>query len=113
MNCEKCGKPAKWLRRCENCHTCDDCGVKEDLCTYTEGVLCKNCHLARVSERINNFSGDTQYTSEIICPYCGYEFSDSWELAADDGELDCLDCENEFFYERIVTIDYCTSKTSK
>ena len=28
---------------------------------------------------------DTTCTDEIVCPYCGYEQGDSWEL-----DLDCL-----------------------
>ena len=24
-----------------------------------------------------------KYTKEIVCPYCGYEFSDSWDYSSD------------------------------
>jgi len=52
---------------------------------------------------------DHEYTPEIVCPYCGHEQSDSWEFS-DDGTHECSMCDNEFNYERIVTIQYSTSK---
>ena len=51
-----------------------------------------------------------QYTSEIVCPYCGHEHSDSWELNHDSGEFECYECEKEFHYERSITVDYSTNK---
>jgi len=47
---------------------------------------------------------DTQGTSEIVCPFCGYVFSDSCEYNGDDMvECDCgkqftLDTEYETVY---------------
>jgi len=43
---------------------------------------------------------DHKFTNEIVCPYCGYEFSDSWEYLdpsndSHDGEeidVECLEC---------------------
>jgi len=37
---------------------------------------------------------DTEYTDHIICPYCGYEFQDSWEFkdTQDEQHVDCHDC---------------------
>lgn len=53
-------------------------------------------------------------THEIVCPYCGYEFEDSWEVCMDtDGQLDnqeCPECCKEFEAERILSVDYCTRK---
>lgn len=31
-------------------------------------------------------------TSEITCPICGYEISDSWEYDSDYGEIECGGC---------------------
>ena len=28
-------------------------------------------------------------TNEIVCPYCGNEFRDSWEYKNDNFEIDC------------------------
>lgn len=51
------------------------------------------------------------YTSEIICPYCGYEFGDSWEIGGgnqDIGEMDCCQCEKTFMAYRNVEVTYNT-----
>lgn len=53
---------------------------------------------------------DHEYTGEIVCPYCGYEFSDSWEISGNDGSLVCEECGKKFRYERHVSIMYSTSK---
>lgn len=50
-----------------------------------------------------------EYTDEIVCPWCGYRFSDSWEWEEDNGGIDC-DCGKSFDYERIVSVDYSTSR---
>ena len=53
-----------------------------------------------------------KYQPELVCPHCGHKHSDSWDLSADDGTYECESCEEEFTYERIVTIEYSTSKNS-
>ena len=53
---------------------------------------------------------DHDYTNEIVCPYCGYEHGDSWEVSDDEGKMDCHSCEKEFKYQRDITIDYSTQK---
>ena len=55
---------------------------------------------------------DHEYTDEIVCPHCGYEFGDSWELGdgEDIGELDCDGCGKNFYAERIITVNYSTRK---
>lgn len=55
---------------------------------------------------------DTQYTNEITCPYCGEELGDSWEYG-DNGEIDCGECEKEFYFNRDVDVTYCSSKLDK
>lgn len=52
-------------------------------------------------------------TDEIVCPYCGFEFSDSWEYDQDTEEIDCLECDKTFNMTRNVYIDYSTSKLEK
>jgi hypothetical protein len=52
---------------------------------------------------------ETQYTQEIVCPHCGYEFSDSWEIG-DYELLSCPSCWNEFCLYRWVEVTYCTAK---
>lgn len=53
---------------------------------------------------------DTEYTNNMICPYCGYEDIDSWEFDYDVGECDCPRCGKTFEYTRQVEVTYCTEK---
>lgn len=52
-----------------------------------------------------------EYTEEVVCPYCGHEFTDSWELSGEDGqegETDCGQCERLFLYYRNISVSYST-----
>ncbi|MFH2143074.1 MAG: hypothetical protein ABIJ97_11660 [Bacteroidota bacterium] len=56
---------------------------------------------------------DTDYTDEIICPYCGCKFMDSWKISADmsDGETvitSCQECDKEFNVLVNIDISYTT-----
>lgn len=54
-----------------------------------------------------------QYTNEIVCPWCGCEFSDSWEMGngGEDTELEeCPNCEKEFYATRNISVSYCSEK---
>jgi len=56
---------------------------------------------------------DHTYTKNIVCPYCGKENKNSWEVALgeeDMGIIDCGYCGEEFFASRIISIEYCTEK---
>lgn len=53
---------------------------------------------------------DHEYTPEIVCPYCGYEHGDSSEVCADNGDYDCHECGETFFYTRNITIYYSTER---
>jgi DNA-directed RNA polymerase subunit RPC12/RpoP len=55
---------------------------------------------------------DHNFTNEVVCPYCGWELRDSWELD-DKGYMDCEECEKKFFFERDITVRYCTGKIKK
>ncbi len=52
---------------------------------------------------------DCNGTSDPICPYCGEEQGDFWEVSADSGETECSTCARPFFYERQVSVEYSTS----
>ena len=45
-----------------------------------------------------------------VCPYCGDELADPWELEEDCAATECNECGKEYRYERIVTISYTTTK---
>lgn len=53
---------------------------------------------------------DHEYTDEIVCPYCGYEFMDSWEFRPESDIIRCYECDKAFEYERIIDVTYCTTK---
>ena len=48
---------------------------------------------------------DCKFTRELVCPYCGYKFNNSWELR-DEGNIECESCEKIFDYERDVVVSY-------
>ena len=50
------------------------------------------------------------YTDEIVCPWCGYRYSDSWET--DPGLQECKNCEKGFYAERNVEVTYSTQKAN-
>ncbi len=113
-SCEICkvtltkeNSPYGW-RRCNSHYTCDDCGTKDNLYMYTEGLLCETCHAKRVEGRIKKFKGDTSFTQEITCPWCGYIHSDSWEC--ETGEYECEDCGRKYEVNRDMEITYSTVK---
>lgn len=52
---------------------------------------------------------DCFYTDEIVCPYCGYEFMDSFEKA-DSGDVQCDECCQMFHFERETSVAYSSYK---
>lgn len=53
------------------------------------------------------------YTSNIKCPYCGYEDEDSFEEPDEDEKHLCGMCKSVFSYQRIVTVEYCSQPVEK
>ena len=53
---------------------------------------------------------DHESTSNIVCPYCGWEDMDSWEFGEQDGEMQCGSCKKSFDVEPYVSISYTTSR---
>lgn len=56
---------------------------------------------------------DCESTPEIVCPYCGYEFYDSWEYGGDQSEelglIACDNCGKEFYVTRYIHVTYDSS----
>lgn len=53
--------------------------------------------------------------SEPICPHCGHVEPDAWEIDFGPGldgerEVSCNSCGEDYFLERIVSVDYKSSK---
>lgn len=42
----------------------------------------------------------------LVCPYCGYEDEDSFELADEDDEYECPRCKSILKYNRQITVSY-------
>lgn len=54
---------------------------------------------------------DCDGTLEIVCPWCGYEYGDSWEFGNNESGIDdCQGCEKPFSWSRNISIDYSTEK---
>jgi DNA-directed RNA polymerase subunit RPC12/RpoP len=53
---------------------------------------------------------DHEYTNEIVCPYCGAEFSDSLEFG-DDDYPECEECGKKFISRRDISVSYITKKS--
>lgn len=107
MKCKKCDKEATHIWRCDEHYKCDVCGTREKLC-YRDGLTCDKCFKEIIYKKIKEFDGDTESTDEIICPYCGCEFGNSYEYF--EGDLDCDDCGNTFEMTREVSVYYYTHK---
>jgi hypothetical protein len=62
----------------------------------------------------NAMPRETDNANNIVCPYCGFEDIDSWELRDDDDEKhECGNCNSVFSYQRTVTVTYSTQPVSK
>jgi len=60
--------------------------------------------------KISN-KNDTILEDKIICPYCGYIFSDSWEYNPGEYEnVECMNCDEIFVLNVVVTVEYSTQK---
>jgi len=57
---------------------------------------------------INKEEVDCDFTLEVVCPWCAYQFSDSWELS--NGEHECNFCGQKFEIEDDIERTFCTTK---
>lgn len=102
----------KWFDRCWEHIKCEKCGEwKEPYYVTEKGLFCEECHKKVFDEVIKNFKPDAKcnYTSEVVCAWCGYEFSDSWEYS-DYDEVECPDCFRKSEFSRIVYCDYISTR---
>ena len=56
---------------------------------------------------------ETDFTQELVCPYCGYEDTDSWEYDQNTfdgvlGDIECGECGKTFHAQRNGEITYST-----
>ncbi|OKP95077.1 hypothetical protein [Paenibacillus sp. P46E] len=59
-----------------------------------------------VEEITINQEPDEECGDELICPYCGHEQGDAWELSADSDKMECGSCGSEIEYEREYSVSY-------
>lgn len=50
-----------------------------------------------------------------LCPYCGYEARDAWEIdfgptTEGEAEIDCTECGESYLCHRVVDVSYTTKK---
>ena len=69
---------------------------------YSQG----NKYKIRELEQFNLEENENWDESEITCPICGYEFSDSWEYDSDYGEIKCEGCGATLEWSREVEVSY-------
>ena len=110
---------------CPRCHRRNDPGEYFSLAMgapYDLVHLCPTCLQAHeldlmkkrglaVSQSPYADPIETQDTDEILCPHCGYRYSDSYEFDGDGGEIVCDHCDREFHYERATSVSYSTRRT--
>lgn len=65
-----------------------------------------NKYKIRELEQFNPEEDENYDTSEITCPICGYEESDSWEYDSDYGEIECGGCGATLEWSREVEVSY-------
>lgn len=55
---------------------------------------------------------ECEQTEYPVCPYCGNEYEDAWELGLTNetpkAEIDCPDCGEQYDVNGEVTIEYTT-----
>ena len=123
--CAECnGRPRDWMTyiECDTHNVCVDCkksrkeigketawagkhGWQCDTCRKIEHEAEKKKALAAMPEEYRAWEFHGKY--EITCPYCAFEFSDSWESAhADCESKECERCDNTFTFTAVHTLTF-------
>ena len=106
--------------------TCADCGRTNKAGEMfwgkrglTTDEVCRQCRdaeekKAKVEQAALYASGEDtpEHTGEITCPWCGYEYHDSWEDEDDNDKEECPDCGGVFKYTREVEVTYSSERVS-
>lgn len=126
-DCPKCEgreiKPWAMEEMCEEHDRCIMCEIKRvdmDDAPWQKrlGIQCRPCREKEIKNQIEAFQkkleeeGDSilDFASEPICPYCGHEQSDAWEIGDGTEEIDCGNCHQAMTFERDVEVTYTTGK---
>lgn len=106
-NCMTCGTPRAELKE-----------IAWGRYIYNKSYIqCKPCRQKEIDTQIECFQNsdpDTEFTDDIVCPYCGEEHDQDGESSAfyNDGEhdFDCSNCHNSFKVETMISFNYTTTK---
>lgn len=108
--------------------TCSNCGSEnlpgERFYTIfnlfsSHEKICPDCHeiekrVEKERERQSYIDGEEPWgTDEIVCPWCGYEQLDSWEMPDSDDECECNECGKLFAYERDIQVTYSSERVEE
>lgn len=81
------------------------------------GFECDDCRRTREKKeredqatRYASGEDTPEHTREITCPWCGYEYHDSWEDSDENEEEECPDCGGVFSYTREVEVTYSSER---
>lgn len=90
---------------------CGD-GYSVNACSVC-GCSCLNLELSIIGKKI-----DCTYTDEIVCPFCGCEYEDSYEFFNDDSvntliDLKCQECHKHFDVSREFNVNYTSTVPEK
>lgn len=125
--CSECnGEPRDWMTyvECEKHNVCQFCGCspkEAGTCWGSKkGWICQKCvdirheqdkieALAAMPDEFNDWDYHNVHT--ITCPYCAYQFSDSWEHSNDEDEShECPRCDNTFTVTAIHSLTFDCSR---
>jgi hypothetical protein len=126
--CQACnGRSRRFaFRECIQHDVCSICGKprghsghKHVMGGGENGWFCVPCHetaeLIRKTEakaRIGMEDIEHDFTSDIVCPYCGYTYCESHQYNHDDGDkITCDDCDSVFFVSIHHNVNYSTEKS--
>lgn len=85
---------------------CGICSIPLNYCYCT-------IHRGRNPNPIEITEDECWGRDNAVCPYCGEENEDSWELDERGGDTECGSCGKEYHYERDVSITYTTTKVDR
>ncbi len=99
--CKECGKPTPNFQPWTTNQTIRLTGAAG----YS---ICDECLDKWIA--FNDWQNEQFNTSNLVCPWCGYEDPDSWELADEDGEYECPNCGRVFEYMSEISHTYTSRK---
>ena len=83
--------------------------IKIGVNYYTVGILdSKNGYAGVHKVQYSPNPEGRMFEDSLVCPYCGYEDSDAFELSDDDGTVECGRCGAEIHYTRNIEVTYST-----